>query len=57
MPQDHDREGTATARRVYDSVMCMGMEAYGYASDFCGVAWTFFLGLRWVVGLVFFSAA
>ena len=55
MPQDHDREGTATACRVYDSVMCMGMEAYGYACDFCWVAWTLFLGLGWLVGFVFFS--
>lgn len=53
MPQDHDREGTPTARRVYDSVMCMGMEAYGYASDFCWVAGALFLGR--LVGLVLFS--
>lgn len=53
MPQDYDREGTTAARRVYDSVMCMGMEAYSHAGDFCWMVGT--LLLRWFVGLVLFS--
>lgn len=53
MPQDYDREGAATARRVYDCAMCMGMEAYGHAGDFCWMAGTFFLGR--FVGLMLFS--